>query len=69
MFCRGCILTDAAPDFFVAIHPHLVSSNLVSKMAVFETKGSLIHRLISISLLFETKDMLTRWRERAKGQA
>ena len=33
---------------------------LVSKPAVFETKGSLIHRLISISLLFETKDMLTR---------
>lgn len=38
-----------------------ISSNLVSKLAVFETIGSLIHRLVSISPLFETKDMLTRW--------
>ena len=46
-----------------------ISSNLVSELTVFETKGSLIHRLVSISPLFETKDMLTRWRERTRGQA
>ena len=43
-----------------------ISSNLVSELAVFETKGSLIHRLISISLPFETKDMLTRWEKGAR---
>nr|DAH76744.1 MAG TPA: hypothetical protein [Caudoviricetes sp.] len=47
----------------------LISSNLVSKLAVFETKGSLLHRLVSNFPLFETKDMLARWCERARGQA
>ena len=43
-----------------------ISSNLVSKLVVFETRGSLIHRLVSISLLVETKDMLTMWEKGAR---
>lgn len=42
-----------------------ISSNLVSELAVFETKGSLIHRLVSNFPLFETKDMLARWEKGA----
>lgn len=56
-------------QFFLFFLQFPISSNLVSKLAVFETKGSLIHRLVSNSPLFETKDMLARWRERARGQA
>lgn len=43
-----------------------ISSNLVSKLAVFETIGSLIHRLVSNFPLFETKDMLARWEKGAR---
>ena len=43
-----------------------ISSNLFSKMAVFETKGSPIHRLVSNFPLFETKDMLARWEKGAR---
>ena len=43
-----------------------ISSNLVSELTVFETKGSLIHRLMSNFLPFETKDMPTRWEKGAR---
>lgn len=43
-----------------------ISSNLVSKPTVFETKGSLIHLLVSNFPLFETKDMLARWEKGAR---
>ena len=45
---------NSESEFFLFFLRFPISSNLVSKPTVFETKGSLIHRLMSISRLFET---------------
>ena len=39
---------------------------LFPDLAVFETIGPLIHRLVSNFPLFETKDMPTRWEKGAR---
>lgn len=66
LFDFKAFLNSESANFSLFSLRFSISSNLVSKLAVFETKGSPIHRLMSISPLFETKDMLPMWEKGAR---